>query len=46
VSADETVDRAFAPVTDDIEKEYSSAKSSAENGVKTAKQKALEELTR
>jgi hypothetical protein len=45
MSADEIVDQAFAPVTDAIEKEHSSAKSAAEGGVKAAKQKALDALT-
>jgi hypothetical protein len=45
VSEDEIADKAFAPVADVVEKEYSTAKSAAENGVKAAKQKALNALT-
>ncbi len=42
--SEEIVDQAFATVTDAIETEYSSAKAVAENGVKSAKEKALSQL--
>jgi hypothetical protein len=45
MSAEEIVDGAFAPVVGAIEKEYSSAKATAENGVKAAKEKAVGRLT-
>ena len=45
MSAEEIVDQAFAPVAESIEKEYTAAKASAENGVKIAKERALSQLT-
>ena len=42
--SDEIVDKAFAAVTDAVEAEYSSAKTAAENGVTSAKEKALSQL--
>jgi len=45
MSADEIVEEAFAPVAQTVEKEHDSAKSTAENAVKAAKEKALKALT-
>lgn len=42
--SEEMVDKAFAAVTDAVETEYLSAKTAAEHGVKSAKQKALSQL--
>ena len=42
--SEEIVNEAFKSVLETIEKEYSSARSAAEGGVKAAKQKALNRL--
>jgi hypothetical protein len=42
--SEEIVDQAFVSVAKAIEKEYSVAKTAAENGAQAAKQKALNQL--